>query len=119
MTQRWAAFAAFFETLGDDLRGEPWERLARRRLASDARYAATRAFVRDDADSLDGEVSALLDLANEIDADEPLGDRLGWGLRRRLGPRWSRRFPGFLLRPLISRLGRLRDEHRRLRSGVA
>ena len=119
LTQRWAAFAAFFETLGDDPRRAKWEHLARRRVAGDARYAATRAFVRDMTDSDDGEVDRLLELANEIDPADPLGDRLGWKVRHRLGPRWSRRFPAFLPRPVFNRLGRLRHDHRRQRSGVA
>ena len=118
LTQRWAAYHAFFETLGDDPRRRHWESLARRRLAADARYAATRAFVRTD-EGAEAEVDRLLELAAEIDPADPVGDRLGWRIRRRLGPQWSRRFPGFLPRPVAHRLSNLRDDHRRQRSGVA
>lgn len=119
LTQRWAAFAAFFETLGDDSRRATWERLARHRLGSDARYAATRAFIRDGDEAPGGEVDRLLQLAHEIEPADPLGDRLGWTIRRKLGPRHSRHFPGFMPRPVRQRIGRVRDEHRRHRSGVS
>ena len=90
LTQRWAAYETFFETLGDDPRRANWEHVARRRMAEDARYAATRAFVQD-ADGLpDDEVGLLLALADEIDPAESLGDRLGWRICRRLGSRCSR-----------------------------
>jgi glycosyltransferase involved in cell wall biosynthesis len=117
LTARWAAYETFFEWLGDDERRGEWEPLARRRLASDARYAASRAFPHEDP--ADGEVERLLDLAAEIDPADPLGDRLGWRVRRALGPRWSARFPGFYVRPVAHRLERMRDDHRRRRTGVA
>ena len=95
------------------------ERLARHRLGSDARYAATRAFIRDGDEAPGGEVDRLLELAHEIEPADPLGDRLGWTIRRKLGPRHSRHFPGFMPRPVRQRIGRVRDEHRRHRSGVS
>jgi hypothetical protein len=114
LTQRWAAYATFFETLGDDARRIGWEGLARRRLGREARYSATRAFVRFD----DEEVQRLLDLADEINPADPTGERLGWAIRRRLGPRGARRFPGLIPRPVVHRLGRMTSARRRQRSGV-
>ena len=118
LTQRWAAYDAFFETLGDDPRRSRWERQASRRIASDARYSATRAYVRAD-DGAEADVNAFLELAARIDPAESIGDHVGWKMRRRLGPQWSRRFPGFLPRPVAHRLRDLRDDRRRQRSGVA
>jgi glycosyltransferase involved in cell wall biosynthesis len=118
LTQRWQAFAAFFETLGDDPRRAGWERLARRRVGREARYSATRAFVRD-GDANEGEAERLLAVAEELDPTGSISDRAGWALRRRLGPTGSRYFPGFLPRPTVNRLRRIAGERRRLRSGVA
>jgi glycosyltransferase involved in cell wall biosynthesis len=115
VSQRWTAYATFFETLGDDPRRSGWERSARRRLANTARYAASRAYVRTDLDETDH----LLRLASEIDADQPAGERIGWALRRRLGPRVSRVFPPFAPRPVAHRVERVVGERRQRRSGIA
>jgi len=115
LSQRWMAFATFFEGVGDDPRRFAWETAARRRLAGTARYSASRAFVRRD----DAEVESLLDLATEIDGAEPIRERIGWELRRFLGPSATRLFPPFAPRPIISRIERVIGDRRRARQGIA
>lgn len=114
LEQRWQAFELFFERRGDDPRCRGWEEAARARLASEARYSASRAFVGDAPGDADG----LLALADRLD---PAGaaEGAGWALRRRLGPDRSRWFPGFHVRPVVHRMQRKRAEQRRAHSGIA
>ncbi len=55
LEQRWTAYERFFDTLANDTRRSRWEPLVRARLAREARYSASRAFVGatpGDADAL-------------------------------------------------------------------
>ncbi len=115
---RWKAFARFFESLGADPRRAAWEATARRTIGREARYEATRAFVKLDDDRRDEVVAQLFELAEEAD---PGGssrlEQLGWSLRRRLGPHRSKTFPLFLPRGATVRIRRHRAEQRRLSLG--
>jgi glycosyltransferase involved in cell wall biosynthesis len=114
LEQRWTAYERFFDGLDGDDRRAGWEALARRRLANEARYSASRVFVG----AAPGDVEALLALADRLD---PAGaaERAGWALRRGLGPDRSHWFPGFHVRPVVHRVQRMRADHRRDRIGVA
>jgi glycosyltransferase involved in cell wall biosynthesis len=116
---RWFAFTKFFDTLGDDPRRPAWEATVRRTLAAEARYVATRAYVRlDDADR-DRVVGKLDDLAELLQpGGASRGEAIGWTVRRALGPRWARRFPPLLVRGVWRRGRRSLIERRRLARGV-
>jgi Glycosyl transferase family 2 len=114
LSQRWSAYAAFFEATDSRRQRSGWDQMARRALGREARYSATRAYVRGEEE----EVNLLLSVSDEIDPRDPMGERLGWMLRRKLGPAYTRRFPGFVPRPMLHRLSRVRGERRRERSGV-
>lgn len=115
LEQRWTAFDRFFDSLDGDGRVARWEPLARRRVASEARYSASRAYLHPSS----GEVEALLALADRID---PGGagavERLGWSLRRRLGPAATGLLPVFNLRPVAHRIRTVSAEQRRARVGI-
>lgn len=105
--QLWAAFHTFFETVRDGRR-TAWEALAKRQLTDQARYLASRAYVG----LADGEQQArtLLELATRIQGGPPgLLNEFSWHLRRRLGRRWSKYFPGFLPFAAFQRLARERE----------
>ena len=115
---RWSSFSTFFETVATRPEHGRWERRTRGTLAADARYLATRAFSQSDGDSPDGHVEELLELADRL---QPGGgspvEKLGWKVRRALGPRRAGMFPGFWPRRLIRRLHWYAAERRRLRTG--
>lgn len=116
--QRWMAYEKFFAALDGDPRRTKWERMARRNAGSEARYAATRSFVSTSLDTPEDE--QLLLLADEIDPGRTSSiERAGWALRRRLGPKQSRWFPGFIPRPALRRMQGTIDERRRLARGIA
>jgi glycosyltransferase involved in cell wall biosynthesis len=117
--QRWMAFAAFLETVEDPSKRFRWEALARRALANDASYAATRLFVAPGVEDRERLAEELREFADELDPlrRHPLDDA-AWALRRRLGPERSRRFPGFLPRAAWHRLTRLQSERREQRAGL-
>ena len=116
---RWASFSAFLETVADRPEHSRWERTARGTLAAEARYSATRAYSRPDADASADGVEELLGFA---DALQPGGvsplEEVGWKVRRALGPRRAEMFPGFWPRRLIRRLHGSAAERRRLRTGL-
>jgi glycosyltransferase involved in cell wall biosynthesis len=113
MEQRWTAYELFLATLPRDERRPLWEELARRRLASEARYSASRAFVGATPD----EAEALLALADRLEP-APAAERAGWAVRRRLGPDRAQWFPGFHVRPVVHRAQRMRADQRRARRGI-
>ena len=117
--QRWQAFDRFFDTLGDRPERADWEALARSTLASEARYVATRAFLRPPSEVPDGEIAKLGEFAERLDPEPaPRLEALGWRVRRAIGPKASRFFPVFLVRPTLRRLNREWAERRRVRRGV-
>ena len=119
LTQRWQAYSRFFDTLGTRPERPEWERSARSRLAAEARYAATRVYVTRDGDAAAVQLDGLIALANELDpAGEGPVERVGWIVRRKLGPRRALVFPPFLPRGALRRLGRTLAERRRVRTGV-
>lgn len=114
LEQRWTAYERFFAWLGNDSRRTQWEAMARHTVAGEARYAASRAYVGQPVEEAD----ALLALADRLDG-AGVGERAAWAVRRRLGPRWSRWFPGFYVRPVVHRAQLNRGDHRRGRVGIA
>lgn len=119
LEQRWIAYQAFLETVTDADARWHWETLARRRLADEARYAATRVFVAPEAVDRRDDVDLLLAFADRIDgAPLGLGERLGWSVRRALGSERSRWFPGFLPRSVVHRARQEQDDRRRERVGL-
>jgi hypothetical protein len=114
LEQRWTAYERFFDTLADDPRRARWESLARARLASEARYSASRVFVGATPD----DATELLALADRLDAPSA-AERAGWALRRGIGPTRSQWFPGFQVRPVVHRARSKRADQRRNRVGVA
>lgn len=117
LEQRWTAFDRFFEVIGGDTRRAAWERAARARMAAVARYSATRAFLGDDGPA---QAEALLAFGERLDPDGSSAlEQRSWDLRRRLGATVSRWFPGFAVRPLVSRATRILGERRRAATGLA
>jgi glycosyltransferase involved in cell wall biosynthesis len=114
LEQRWTAYERFFVTLDGDPRRSRWEELVRARLAREARYSASRAFVG----ATPGDADALLALADRLDS-AGAAERAGWALRRGLGPERARWFPGFQVRPVVHRVKTMRADARRARTGVA
>jgi glycosyltransferase involved in cell wall biosynthesis len=114
LEQRWTAYERFFAWLDVDPRRNGWEVLARRSLAGESRYAASRAFASGAVDEADG----LLALADHL-AGANATERAGAALRKALGPRRSRWFPGFYLRPVVHRVNRIRASRRRDRVGMS
>lgn len=117
--QRWRAFDSFLAGVADRAAADRWGRQARRTLASEARYLATRAYVRLEDDVREAEVAELLDFAESIDPGgvSPL-EALGWKLRRSLGPGRSVRFPAFLPRATYRWARREYVERRRVTRGI-
>jgi glycosyltransferase involved in cell wall biosynthesis len=115
--QKWAAFSAFLDTVADRPERARWEATTRRTLAREARYAASRVYVKANGAGPE-ESQRLLDLAAFLDPSRPTGDSLSWRVRRSLGPERSRTFPLFLPRLVLSRVQRVAAEKRRVRSGV-
>lgn len=119
LEQRWSAFEAFLETVDDSSQRFEWESTVRRRLGSEARYAATRMYVAADVDEPQDQADHLRHFADTVDPTASVhAEGLGWSLRRRLGPERSRWFPGFLPRAAFHRAARLRGERRRERIGL-
>ncbi|NNE11569.1 MAG: glycosyltransferase family 2 protein [Ilumatobacter sp.] len=114
LEQRWTAFELFLESLGDDARVRRWEPLARRTIADDARYSASRMFVVGDAEADD--VLAFADRLHP-GGDGPV-ERASWSLRRRLGPARVRWMPGFQVRPVLHRAQTMIADRRRDRLGI-
>ena len=116
---RWFAFANFFDRIGTHPMRSTWETLARNALSSEARYVATRAFVKLEPANRELVISKLLRFAAELD---PSGgsafEVIGWKLRRALGPKLSRRFPLLLPRPTARHFGRALAERSRIRTGL-
>lgn len=114
LEQRWRAFEIFLTECADDPDRDGWERLVRRKLARDAHYLATRAYVK----HRPAEMDDLLTFADRVDPDgRPPGHDLAWRLRRRLGPDASRRFPAFLIAPTFRWFERREAGRRRIKHG--
>lgn len=113
--QRWRAIGTFIDRLGDDPRRAAWDRAARQRVAAEARYAATRAYVGPPGPGAADELNAF---AERLDPAPGRFHGLGWSVRRRLGPTGSRFFPPFVATAAAHRLAKLLSERRRLRAGV-
>jgi hypothetical protein len=115
--QKWVAFSAFLDTVTDRPERARWDTMVRRTLAREARYSASRVYVKAKGAGPE-ESQRLLDLAAVLDPSKPSGESLSWRVRRSLGPERSRTFPLFLPRLVLSRVQRVAAEKRRVRSGV-
>lgn len=115
LDQRWTAFERFFDATGEDRQRRQWEDRARRTVAAEARYSASRVFTGGGPD----DVEELLAFADRIDpAGGGVVERSAWALRRRLGPAASKWFPGFHVRPVVHRTRNVLAERRRRRVGI-
>ncbi len=86
-------------------------------MAAVARYSASRVFLGDDGEA---KADELLAFAERLDpGGESALEKRSWDLRRRLGSARSRLFPGFMVRPLVSRVVRVLGERRRASTGLA
>lgn len=118
MEARWMAFARFFESSTSDSHVSEWDPAVRRALAKEARYEATRVYVRS-PDQREERILALIELAERLDPDgASRGEVTGWRLRRMLGPRVARYFPPLMVRGAAMRVRRHRSESLRRRRGV-
>jgi glycosyltransferase involved in cell wall biosynthesis len=115
--QKWAAFSAFLDTVADRPEQPRWNATIRRNLAREARYRASRVYVRPDGAGAE-ESQQLLDLAARLDPSRSNDHSLSWRVRRKLGPDRSRTFPLFLPRLVLSRVERVTAAKRRVRLGV-
>ena len=116
--QRWVAFSLFFDTIPDHPERLAWESAVRRALAREARFEATRSFLRTRNGGDPGEADQLLALAGELHPSRSLTRTYSWKMRHALGPQRSSSFPLFLPRRALGRLQDVAAQKRRLRTGL-
>lgn len=119
LEQHWAAFTEFFDQVEDKALAKRWRELGGQTMSKRARWAAVRAYAAPPPSPKAEEVDALLELASRVSGKElsPV-EGLNWKVQRRIGRKWARYYPPFVLRLTARGCKRYVADRRHLRTGV-
>ena len=119
LEQHWAVFASFFDQLDGTAEAQQWREVTRATISKRARWAAARAYAAPPGSPKAEEVDDLLAMARRVSGEDLSNlEALNWNVHRRIGRRWARFYPPFVMRLAARGARRYVYDKRHVRTGV-